>query len=116
MLFYAAGMAGVPDRPLEPLAQALDEVATCLQKAGLEHPGLMGRIRGAQQGLRAAAHVVSESAFADQLPALRGPVTAISGWTRVLDPALNPEARARALAAIDRNVALLLELLGRLPR
>jgi len=104
-----------PDRPLEPLAQALDEAATRLQKAGLDQPRLIVQINRAQRGLRSAAHALSEPASAEQLDALRGAVTAIAGWTRLLGPGLNPEARARALATIDRNVALLLELLGRLP-
>src|SRR5262249_15022316 len=106
---------GRPDRPLERLAQTLDEVATHLQKVGVEHPGLIGRIHGAGRALRTAAQVVLEAAAAEQLHALRGDVSAIAGGTRLLGPDVHPEARARALAAIDRNTALLLELLGRLP-
>src|SRR5262249_1343110 len=102
-------------RTLQRLAQVLAEAVMCLQETGLDRPGLIARIHGAQRVLRAGADLVSESVLPEQLRALRGPVTAIAGWTRLLSADLDPQPQAAAVAAIERDVAWLLELLGRLP-
>jgi hypothetical protein len=106
--------------PFPSLTQALDDVVQLVGAArGVEGRGLLGAIESARHALSAAgaeAVVGPPEAGIAWLHDLRGLVSGIAGWARVLRASADDEARRlRAVEAIERNAKLLIERLAHPP-
>jgi hypothetical protein len=106
--------------PFQSLTEALDEAVQLIDAAeGVEGRGLLGAIESARHTLSAAgaeAVVVPPEARLAWLHDLRGLVSGIAGWARVLRVSADDEARRlRAVEAIERNAKLLTERLAHPP-
>jgi|RhiMetdeSRZDD1v2_1073273.scaffolds.fasta_scaffold41768_6 hypothetical protein len=106
-----------PTAPLDRLTAMLATVVTLLQQApGPESKRCLAVIDASVMAVgRAAAKLAARPAPPDPEAlsrwhhALRGSLTAIAGWAQMLG--VQPESAGRAVEAIERNAATLMELL-----
>jgi CheY-like chemotaxis protein len=118
----SGGKEPLPD-PLEEMARSLMKSAQAIQQTtSADRDRLVGLLHEARAALSTAAAELAwlaggtaSDALAAWLHDLASPVTAIVGWARMLELAGDPARQARAVEAIERNVPLLMELLGHPP-